>query len=83
MYGDDPMKQAAWDIAAAAREVTTGVAVAARAKRQARRASEEPRCLDARSLATGAWHGVQRRDRPQIRPHETEGAPAERRRREA
>jgi hypothetical protein len=62
---DDPMKAAGREIAAAARAVATGVAVAARAKaeRQAERRFEEARRLEARGWATGAWNGVERRGR--------------------
>ena len=83
---DDPVKDAAREIAAAARAVATGVAVAARAnaEREAGRASQEARRLEVRSRATGAWRGVERRDRPQEVPaQEVEAALAERRRREA
>ena len=81
MDDDDPVKDAAREIAAAARAVATGVGVAARAKaeREANRASQEARRLEVRSRATGAWRGVEKRDRPQ----EVEAALAERRRREA
>ena len=86
MDDDDPVKDAAREIAAAARAVATGVAVAARAKaeREANRASQEARRLEVRSRATGAWRGVENRDRPQkVQPQEVEAALAERRRREA
>ena len=87
MEDDDPVKDAAREIAAAARAVATGVAVAARAKaeRQAGRASQEARRLEVRSRANGAWRGVEERDRPKEGPpdQEVEAALAERRRREA
>ncbi len=56
MDEDDPVKDAAREIAAAARAVASGVAVAARAKveRQADRACEEARRLEVRSRATDA-----------------------------
>ena len=81
MDDDDPVKDAAREIAAAARAVATGVAVAARAKaeREAGRASQEARRLEVRTRAAGAWRGVEKRERPQ----EVEGTLAERRRREA
>lgn len=81
MDDDDPVKDAAREIAAAARAVATGMAVAARAKaeREAGRASQETRRLEVRSRATGAWRGVEKRGRPE----EVEAALAERRRREA
>jgi hypothetical protein len=62
---DDPMKAAGREIAAAARAVVTGVTVAARAKaeRQAERRFEEARRLQVRGRASGAWNGVERRDR--------------------
>jgi hypothetical protein len=65
---DDPMKAAGREIAAAARAVATGVAVAARAKaeRQAERRFEEARRLEARGRASGAWAGVERRNRPEV-----------------
>ncbi|HEV2811123.1 MAG TPA: hypothetical protein VGV93_12095 [Acidimicrobiales bacterium] len=83
---DDPVKDAAREIAATARAVATGVAVAARAKAGSRasRVSEEARRLEARAGATGAWRGVQQCDRAQeVRPEEVEGALAEQRRRKA
>ena len=86
MDDDDPVKDAAREIAAAARAVATGVAVAARAKaeREADRASQEARRLEGRSRAPGAWRGVEKRHRPQEgQPQEVEAALAERRRREA
>ena len=86
MDDDDPVKDAAREIAAAARAVATGVAVAARAKaeRQAGRASEEARRLEVRTRATGAWRGVEKHDRPrEVHPHEVEAALAEQRRRAA
>jgi hypothetical protein len=63
---DDPMKAAGREIAAAARAVATGVAVAARTKaeRQAERRFEEARRLDAQGRGGGAWTGVEHRDRP-------------------
>jgi hypothetical protein len=63
---DDPVQSAGREIAAAARAVATGVAVAARAKveRQAERRFEEARRLEARGRVSGAWSGVERRDRP-------------------
>ncbi|HEV2810240.1 MAG TPA: hypothetical protein VGV93_07590 [Acidimicrobiales bacterium] len=78
MDDDDPVKDAAPEIAAAARAVATGVAVEARAKaeREADRASQEGRRLEVQSRATGAWRGVERRERPE----EVEAAMAERRR---
>jgi hypothetical protein len=78
---DDPMKAAGREIAAAARAVATGVAVAARAKaeRQGRRRFEEARRLEARGRASEAWTGVERRDRP----HDVGADVAERQRREA
>jgi hypothetical protein len=77
---DDPMKAAGREIAAAARAVVTGVTVAARAKaeRQAERRFEEARRLEARARASGAWSGVEHRDRS----HDIESELAERRRRE-
>ena len=80
MDEDDPVKDAAREIAAAARAVATGVAVAARAKaeREADRASQEARRREVRSRAAGAWRGVEQRDRPQ----DVEAALAERRRQE-
>ncbi|HEV2809545.1 MAG TPA: hypothetical protein VGV93_04000 [Acidimicrobiales bacterium] len=70
MVDDDPVKDAARELAAAARAVATGVAVAARAKaeRQASRASQEARRLEVRSRANGAWRGVEKRDRPEEGP---------------
>jgi hypothetical protein len=61
---DDPMKAAGREIAAAARAVATGVAVAARAKveRQAERRFEEARRLQVRGRADSAWTGVERRE---------------------
>jgi hypothetical protein len=58
---DDPMQAAGREIAAAARAVATGVAVAARTKveRQAERRFEEARRLEARARAGGAWGNVQ------------------------
>jgi hypothetical protein len=78
---DDPVKTAGREIAAAARAVATGVAVAARTKaeRQAERRFEEARRLETRSRATGAWSGVERRGRP----HDVAPEVAERQRREA
>ena len=86
MDDDDPVKDAAREIAAAARAVATGVAVAARAKaeRHADRASQEARCLQVRSRAAGAWRGVEERDRPRdLSPDEPQAVLAEQRRREA
>ena len=81
MDEDDPVKDAAREIAAAARAVATGVAVAARARaeRETSRASQEARRLEVRSRAAGAWRGVEGRRRP----HDVEAALGERRRREA
>jgi rubrerythrin len=66
MDDDDPVNAAGREIAAAARAVATGVAVAARAKseRQAERRFEEARRVEARHRASGAWNGVERRGRP-------------------
>jgi hypothetical protein len=77
---DDPVKSAGREIAAAARAVATGVAVAARAKveRQAERRLEEVRRLDAQRRATRAWSGVERRGRS----HDVGAEVAERPRRE-
>jgi hypothetical protein len=81
MDDDDPVNSAGREIAAAARAVATGVAVAARAKaeRQAQRRFEEARRLEARGRVSGAWSGVERRDRP----HGVGADVAERQRREA
>ncbi len=77
---DDPVKSAGREIAAAARAVATGVALAARTKaeRQTERRFEEGRRLEARGWASAAWSGVETRDRPS----EVQAEVAERRRRE-
>ena len=85
MEDDDPVREAGRELAAAARAVATGVAVAARAKadRQAGRASQEARRLDVRGRATGAWRGVEERNGPRdLSPDEPQAVLAERRRRE-
>ena len=85
MEDDDPVKDAGRELAAAARAVATGVAVAARAKadRQAARASQEARRLEVRGRAAGAWRGLEERDRPRdVSPDEPQAVLAERRRRE-
>ena len=82
---DDPVKDAGRELAAAARAVATGVAVAARAKadRQAARASQEARRLEVRGRANGAWRDVEERNRPRdLSPDEPQAVLAERHRRE-
>jgi hypothetical protein len=77
---DDPVKAAAREIAAAARAVATGVAMAARSKaeRQAERRFGEAGRLETQGRGSVAWPSVERRDRA----HRVEAEVAERRRRE-